>query len=261
VGTEVAGAPVEFGQKLTISSLAALLIAVCCSARSTVGPDDRLYPRPNSQAGHVIEVQIAAPSSLRVRVEALYRAVPETARGAHDDCQHTIGLGVTAPLEVLVPLEFTRNGEAQTVKVIADKFEPGYCKWYFGGLRYRMLSGTPTDEREIDGDQARTVTGLLAATVENSTVSWLGFKPPDKATAYQGSVDLWCAEHPLVSNGGGPPQCDNWFHATLPLRNGAPIDPTRNDPGSGRADETTTIIFPDTKVVTIHFHDLEKPGF
>ena len=245
--------------EVAISAILALLVAGGCNARLTVEPGDTQYPQPNLSPHQFVELHVAAPGSLNLRVEALYRAIPGTVQGARADCQRTIGLGAERPIELYVPLQFAHTGEVQTAIVTVDRFEPGPCNWYFAGITYRMLTGGPDDGREVSYEQRRTVTGMVAASGEGIRLSWPAFVAPQREKSYQGRVDLYCAARPLVSNGSGPPQCDNWFHATMPAREGLPPDPTRNDPGSGRADTTTTVIFPDTRVVEVHFHDSDYP--
>jgi hypothetical protein len=209
-----------------------------CSA-SNVTPHNSDYPRLNPNPTRFIELHVTLPSTLKVRFNALYFA-------GQPDCQFSVGIGALEPYFARLPVQLHSSADMQSGTVAMDGYLPGRCQWYFRAIEYRMLDGTPEDDRDLGEGAQRAKTGVVAGSTGK----------------YEGPVHLWCSAHREYKEGAAiSPQCSNWVMASGWNHTWNVSDSEhRNDPGSIHRDEIETTIHADTKVVEVHFHDIDVEG-
>jgi hypothetical protein len=133
---------------------------------SAIKLGEKDYPTLNVGATKIMAFKANVPSSLKIRFEAYYSASP-TAGGSPDSgesCQRKVGLAVTAPYVLAVPLELARDGESVSGSVVVDRYQPGRCDWSLQGIRYVIEDGWPPYN-------ALRLTGISAARCP--TTNWM----------------------------------------------------------------------------------------
>jgi hypothetical protein len=198
---------------------------------SAIKPGEKDYPTVNIDPNKLVAFKAEVPSSLRIRFEAYYSA-SQTAGGSADSgesCQRTVGLAVTAPYFLAVPLELARDGESLSGSVVVDRYQPGRCQWSFLGIRYLIEDGWPP---------------------YNSLANYTNHR--SDASEYR--LDVWCMKDPKASNRSYPEECSrlSMFPAVA-----ARPDIIASIPAGEQGDSVPAAIGPDARSITVRFHDLD----
>ncbi len=222
---------VLLGARMVVAALLCALVACSGSSPSAeVKPGDRDYPTPNPHPTEIVQVTALTPPTLKVAFEYGYSASPRAGglMGTGTECQRTIGLAVTAPFYVNIPVRMVAQGSLYSGNVEVDKFEPGRCEWTFSGISYSTVSPL-------------SYGGVLVR-----------FKETERSHAV--TLDIWC-----IMAGIDPkaPELCGGLHFLSAIRNLVSPEFVASIPQSER-DDTEADIGPETTSIIVRFHDLNS---
>ena len=148
--------------------------------------------------------------------------------GSGTECQRTIGLAVTAPFYVNLPVMMVAEATLYSGNVEVDKFEPGRCEWTFDGIGYRAVSPL-----SYGNELAR-----YGETVRNHAVT----------------LDIWCIMAGIDSKA---PELCGGLHFLSAIEHLVSPEFVASIPQSAR-DDTEADIGPETTSIIVRFHDLNS---
>jgi hypothetical protein len=194
------------------------------------------YPATNPRPAHVVELRVSIPSTLKVQLFADYQTF-------HPDCWHWINfpLGYT-DLNLAERVELHGAGEQKTGSVTVDKYLPGKCNWYLSDIRYFLPEGVRFPNQLRHGHFATSVTHL---------------RDTDPGMLRQRRVDLWCTQHIAFVPPGQLPECTTWAIAVGAPSQSHALGAADIAPDSDKGDVPFTYILSSTRIVEVHFHDLD----
>jgi hypothetical protein len=215
----------RFGQIAQVSLLFVLASLPACGRTTDPKPGDTDYPVENPHPTHFIQFTVTIPPTLAVNFRVTYLA--DVAAGGPPNtagtCVRTVGLGVTAPFGVDLPLHLTRDGDTYHGSVAVDAFLPGNCNWRMAFIRYQ--------EARDYGDYAALVQ--------------FGFPLQE---AHQ--LHIWCVKDQRSSDPAHPERCGSPFVLTDVIRaefeNEIPLEQRRN----ARMDTSAS-----AQNISVAFHD------
>lgn len=225
----------RFWRGVVTQAIVLCALAACGGPRTAeVKPGERNYPTLNPHPTDVVQIRALIPPTLKVEFQSGYTASPSAGGliGSGTECQHEIGLAVTAPFYVNLPIKMTADGNSNAGAAEADKFEPGHCLWRFTGVLGRSVN-------------------------PNSLQGALVRFRNDASSPREVVLDVWCVRDASldVSTPSAPEFCgDLSFLSSLPRA--APAEVLASIPLSQRNDSEVTI-GPNTQIINVTFHDLD----
>lgn len=191
---------------------------------------DQQYPQANPTPSHFVDVSGSMAATLPASLDATY-ATRSPVYPVHDmTCFRTIfGYGPVS-LRVSIPLKLRRDRDGYHATLTVDRYVPGACGWHFVGLGIRPLKGP------LGGD----ATFMFAEASEGASAT-------SGTGTYTGSLDLWCRYTP-----------PSHFDAVITCWS---LPEIRSDYPSLHSeqivnDKTEVYLLPDTKSLTVNFHDI-----
>jgi hypothetical protein len=222
----------DIGKMPKVILFVSLALVACGKITKTteIEPGSPDYPSRNPSVNHFIEFVATVPVGLDVRVEMVYDA----AIFAGLSCQKTVGMGVTAPYSLTVPLRLRGEGEFRKGDIAVDAYLPGRCGWHFAGIRYLVPKMWPQSD-------------TLASYQEEVA-------RPDSHPAYQ--VDVWCMKDRRASDQKLPERCMGWWM----LNSGGWVKPDfgRSVSVTNRGLGPPLKITADMKKIEVRFHDVDS---
>jgi hypothetical protein len=226
--------------KSLIIVLTASLIGGCGHSAyqtSEIKPGEPDYPAKNPTPTHLIQFTAKIPATLSVEFAAGYRASANAGSGISSGiaCQREVGLGVSSPLSLSVPIDLTRSGDSYRGTFAIDWFQPGRCDWGFQGLGYALQNAWP------QGGAIAFIGGRSAGQGEG-------------ISAVEMRVDVWCVKDPKAPDPVHPERCAGLQQ----IKNGFSVpDIVSRIPPAERGDNVPVTLTSDIRVLTVHFHDLD----
>jgi hypothetical protein len=210
-----------------VGSLAILLCLFACSRDVSleVKPGESGYPEENLHPTQIVQITAILPRTLSVMVRAGY-----SVSSNYPACQRRVGLAVSAPIGLNIPIQLSGSGESYRGTVVVDQFEPGMCGWQFAGVGF--TSEKPSSE------------GALIARYDGRKDDPQGY-----------TLDIWC-KNAARQNPQRPEFCFSLkFLETFPGLI-AP-DLVASVPERERDNAGPARIGPNTRSITVLFHDLD----
>jgi hypothetical protein len=115
-----------------------------------VTPGEQDYPVASKEPADIVEVRMQTAKDLVAHLAVDYRVSASSGgtMASGTSCQREIGLAVTAPFMLAVPIGLSGAGAEKVGHFTIDKFEPGRCDWQFGEVMYQ-LDGTSIEPQAI----------------------------------------------------------------------------------------------------------------
>jgi hypothetical protein len=205
------------------------LAMTSCGRRHNVGPNEPDYPVINPTPKLVIHLNVIAPPSIPRKFLIGYisnaDSVPNTSPST---CWYTTGLGVIHSFSVAETLSLKRAGDYESGDIVIDKYLPGRCDYRIAGAWYFAFD--EESQEEFLHFDAETSHGTTAR------------------------VDIWCVTVPMPKQ---PRKACSplWlWKADLPELVTATIFDRIATSGGDKGPPIE--IGPDTRSVTVQFHDL-----
>lgn len=213
-----------------ISTVVVFGVAAClggCGQHETaeVKPGQPDYPTLNPNPSHVVQFLAIVPATLSVDFGLTYGASP-----IGKSCQREVGLAVTVPLYLGIPLQLTSSGESYRGQFAIDQFNPGGCDWSFVGV----------------GSSVKGSVGGAAVVSHDGR----SFGVADV------HLDIWCVKIPHPVDPKLPEICGNL--SSLESFQGA-VSPqfVTTVPANERGSGSATFIGLNAETITVRFHDID----
>jgi hypothetical protein len=181
----------------------------------------------------------ALPEDLPVQLAAEYAAShPKTGEGDYAECYRQ-GLP-PRNLHLTEPLQLVRRASRYEAWVTVDKYQPGHCGWGLVYVGYQVLN-------TMEYQQRANVTGSRAG---EGIISTIDTSPPGQMP-WQGQINVWCLYNRdrAARDKDFPEECGRFSEVVG--------DDVPGVPASERNAERATWLSPETRSVTVNFHDLD----
>lgn len=198
-----------------------------------VKPGDIDYPLENARATHAVQFTAIVPPTLSLRFWYGYHASldQEDTESGNTACQRQTEDEIPTPVYVDLPLQLVQTGDTYRGTLVVDRFAPGSCHWTFSGIS--VLS----DEPRSHGTQ-------LAAVYAD-----------DADTAPDYHLDEWCIRAPEFDP--QRPEICLSLNALQRLGIGISPDFIKTVALTERDDGRAAHVTPNTRTITVEFHDLD----
>jgi hypothetical protein len=210
-----------------VAVLLAVLFSTSCSesmSPTEIKPGETGYPTENTHPTQFLQVTAKLPQTLSVRFRVGYSASPLAA-----SCQRTVGLGVSAPYSVSLPLQLDRVGDSYQGRLAIDRFMPGSCGWRFVGVWYSA------EVREVHDHEL-----IMYGTQVSRSLQ----------------IDVWCMDFPKATERPAK-VCEGLDVLSRDFQDVIPPGLLKTIPNDQRAHGPPARIGSDSSVVEITFHDLD----
>jgi hypothetical protein len=200
---------------------------------SEIKPGEADYPQENPNPVQTLAITANIPSDPKVRFIARYRVSPSAGgtMQSGQSCQREVGLAVTAPYVLHLQVPMARNGDSYAGAVTVDRYLPGRCKWQFVDLTL-----------DVDGS------GL-----EPFPFAHTGNQPGEST---DNQLDIWCTRK-LKLFPNQTVACGDLRALTVRFLEQIPLTLIDSIKTRGEARDGPVIIGPNTRSLTIRFHDLD----
>ena len=204
---------------------------------------DPNYPKLNPNPIHRVLISGTLPDTLPVRLAAYCTVLhPQDGENDYPECYRP---GIPAiNLHLTEPLQLVRQGPRYETWVTVDKYLPGRCGWVLNHVGYQVLN---TLEYKLRANNPGWPAGSPVVAFTDPSAR-RGLEP---GGYWRGPVDVWC--HSDIEDAAQDKHFTEVCGLSVEVTSGA---------GSGIADsergtQHTTWVLPDTRTVTLNFHDLD----